>query len=258
MKKNKKGAIELSVSAIVILIMAIAFLSIGLVFIKGQLGKIFSKLDEQISQEPEPPKPTMSQHITLSRNPVISQQDTVETIKVSILNPSQEDWNNRQFIKTEGLCGKVDGICFIDTADTTENCDTKSNAKKNDVDCSTGIFTGMDCEKNNEKSPCLISNIDDGTSTKGDMYCPMDPGTLPDPNCEPKNGIDIFLICDETIVEEPFSRNIGAIKTGDIKTNILLLRLKGHIPDDQYLCQLRVFAEENEYMEDLVVKIKNE
>ena len=90
------------------------------------------------------------------------------------------------------------------------------------------------------------------------MYCPNEPGQAIDPNCEPREGIDIYLTCDETIMEEPSSRNIGPIETGNYKTNILLVRLKTHIPDDQYLCQLRVFAEDKEYMEDLVVKIENE
>lgn len=257
MRKNKRGAMELSVGAIVILLLAITFLSLGLVFIKGILGKMFSKFDEQISQEPEPPKPSSSHIITFSRNPIKSKEENVETIKISILNPSQEDWLNRQFIKTEGLCGKADGICFIDVKDTTGTCDTKDNAKDNDPDCDYLIFPKCDPEEKDEKS-CLISNINDGTPSKGDLYCPMTPGTLPDADCKPKEGIDVYLKCDKRIMEKPFKRNTGSIKAGDFKTNVLLLRLKSKIPEGQYLCQLRAFAEDKEYMEDLVVRIENE
>src|SRR3989338_7944965 len=109
MHKSKKGAMEISVGAIVVLILAITFLSLGLVFIKGMLGKMFMRFDEQISQEPEPPKPTLSHHITLSRSPIKTTQDTAEVVKISVLNPSQENWINRQFIRTQNMCGKVDG-----------------------------------------------------------------------------------------------------------------------------------------------------
>lgn len=252
MHKNKKGSMELSVVAIVTLIIAITFLSLGLIFIKSMLGKMFSKFDEQISQEPEPPAPTSSHPITLSRNPIKAKQDTVEVLKLSILNPSQKDWINRQFIKTESLCGKADGICFINIDNATETCNTESNAKKNDADCTTGLFTGMNCEDNSEKSPCLISNIE------GELYCPNFNEQSRDPDCNPKEGAEVYLTCDERVMEKPFKRNIGSIQIGSYKTNILLLRLKSKIPDDQYLCQLRIFAEDNEYMEDLVVRIENE
>ncbi len=241
---------ELSINAIVVLIIAITFLSLGLVFMKGMLGKMFSKFEEQIAQEPEPPKPSLSYPITLSRNPVKTKESEVEAIKISILNPSQAGWLNRQFIRTKGLCGKVDGICFIDIDDTTATCDTESSAKKNDPDCTTGIFTGMNCGENSEDSPCLMSN------TEG-LYCPCYTEANCDPNCNPKEGVDIYLTCDEKVMEKPFKRNIDPIQTGDFKTNILLLRLRGKIPNDQYLCQLRVFAEDKEFIEDLVLKIEN-
>src|SRR3989338_6051733 len=111
---DKKGAMELSVGAIVVLIIGITFLSIGLVFIKVMLGKTFMKFDEQISNEPEPQKPSLSHPITLSRNPIKSKEDTVEVLKISTMNPSKKDWINRQYTRANNMCGKADGICFID------------------------------------------------------------------------------------------------------------------------------------------------
>ena len=150
---QKKGAMEISTESIIILILALVFLSLSLVFIKGMLGKMFTRFDEQISQEPEPAKPTLSRPISLSRNPIKAKEDTVEVMKISVLNPAKKDWINRQFINAPNLCSKIDGICFIDMNDITERCNTKSNAKKNDYDCRTGIFTGMDCTENSKKSP---------------------------------------------------------------------------------------------------------
>ena len=59
-------------------------------------------------------------------------------------------------------------------------------------------------------------------------------------------------------MEKPFKRNVGTIETGDYKTPILLLKLKDKIIDDPYLCQIKIFAEDKEYSEDLVVRIENE
>lgn len=246
--KNKKGSMELSVGAIVVLVMAITFLSIGLVFIRGMLGKMFNRFDEQISKEGEPPKPTLSNPITLSRNPVKAKQDSVEVIKASVMNPSQEDWTNRQFIKTSNMCGKVDGICFVDKDDETGRCDTKDNAQDNDVDCDFIFFPS--CEEDGKS--CLISNIE------GEMYCPNYNQESRDPDCSEIPGVDIFVTCDGGIMEKPFKRNLGSIQTTAYETNVILLKMKSKIPDDQYLCQIRIFAEDNEYLEDLVVKIENE
>jgi hypothetical protein len=250
MKRVKKGAMEISVGAIVILILAITFLSLGLVFTKGLVSKMFMRFDEQISEEPEPPKPTMTKPITLSRNPIQAQENTAEVIKISVMNPTQTDWNNRQFIKTDNLCGKADDICFIDKDDTTSTCDASSYEDK-DPDCSTGFFTSMDCLENGEKSPCLISNL------AGDLYCPLINELSREPDCLPRKGVDIVVKCDDRIMEQPYKRTIDPIKKGDYITNIIILKLKKNIMEDQYLCQVRVFGENKEYLEDLVVRIDN-
>ena len=262
MRRNKRGSLELSVSTIVTLILALTMLSIGLVFVKGMLGKMFNKFEEQIAKEPEPPKPSMSEPLTLSRNPMKAMEDTTEVLKISMLNPTSNPWQNRRYIRTEGMCGKVDGICFIDVDDTTETCD-EDNYKENDPDCKlpflTDMVTGMDCGNNSKKSPCLISNIyENDEDGGGDMYCPRIPGQRSDPNCDPREGVDIYLNCDKRLMEKPFYRNIGSIQNGDHKTNMLLLRIEPEVNEDQYLCQIEVFAEDKEYTEDMVVKIKNE
>jgi len=89
------------------------------------------------------------------------------------------------------------------------------------------------------------------------MYCPNINELSRDPNCNPREGADIYMICDEKVMEKPFKRNIGTIETGDYKTNIVLLKLRDKILDDQYLCQIRVYAEDKEYTEDLIVRIEN-
>jgi len=89
---NKKGAIALSVSAIVILILAIVILGLGLGFIRGMFGRVSVQIEEQVSAEPEPPNPSSSNAITLSRESILTYAGEKEVIKVAAFNPSNETW----------------------------------------------------------------------------------------------------------------------------------------------------------------------
>ncbi len=86
---SKKGAMELSVTAIVVLILAIVMLGLGLGFIRGMFGKVSSQLEQQIAAEPEPVVPSGSSPITLSRESMITHAGDKEVMKVSIFNPTE-------------------------------------------------------------------------------------------------------------------------------------------------------------------------
>jgi len=90
---NKKAAIELSVSAIVILILAIVILGLGLGFIRGMFNKASTQFESQIAQEPEPPNPSGSEPITLSRQMMITHAKDIEVLKVGLYNPTNADWD---------------------------------------------------------------------------------------------------------------------------------------------------------------------
>jgi hypothetical protein len=54
MKLNKKGALELSINAIVVLILAITILGLGIAFIRGQFGALggqFTQVSEEVRTE---------------------------------------------------------------------------------------------------------------------------------------------------------------------------------------------------------------
>lgn len=91
--KNKKGALELSVTAIVVLILAIVMLGLGLGFVRGMFGKVSTTLEEQISAEPEPAKASASDPITLSRENVLARPGQPIAIKASIFNPTNAQWS---------------------------------------------------------------------------------------------------------------------------------------------------------------------
>ncbi len=86
--KNKKAALELSVTAIVVLILAIVMLGLGLGFVRGMFGKVTTTFEEQIATEPEPPKPSASDPITLSKGRVIVHPGDTAVVKVSLYNPT--------------------------------------------------------------------------------------------------------------------------------------------------------------------------
>lgn len=92
---NKKAAIELSVTAIVVLILAIVILGLALGFIKGMFGKAAKGIEQQVIVEPEPPAPSASEPITLSREKIITNAGEKETVKVSTFNPTDGAWDDK-------------------------------------------------------------------------------------------------------------------------------------------------------------------
>ena len=86
--KSTKGAMELSVTAIVVLILAIVMLGLGLGFIRGMFSKVSTSFDEQISAEPEAPEATGSDPITLSRESIITAAGESLVLKVNVYNPT--------------------------------------------------------------------------------------------------------------------------------------------------------------------------
>jgi len=92
--RQKKAAIELSVTAIIVLILAIVMLGLGLGFIRGMFGKVSSQIEQQIATEAEPPVPTSSNTITLSREVIITNAGNKEILKVSTYNPTNETWTD--------------------------------------------------------------------------------------------------------------------------------------------------------------------
>jgi len=61
---NKKGAMQLSINMIVILIIAVVILGLALGFINGMFGKMTDQFDVE---EPEPPTASASTPVTMSR-----------------------------------------------------------------------------------------------------------------------------------------------------------------------------------------------
>ena len=91
---SKKAAMELSINAIVILIIAITMLGLGIGFVKGMFGKISTQVEEKVAEEPEPAAPNAKDPVSLSREVIVTRANQDESIKVGAYNPSSVEWTD--------------------------------------------------------------------------------------------------------------------------------------------------------------------
>jgi len=135
---DKKGAIELSVNMIIILILAVVIIGFAIAFITGTFSKSTAKLTERVTEEPDPPRANLDTPITLSRTNIITKRDQTEIIKLSLFNPTSAD------------IGVVLGSTVNITCDKFE----------------TGALTPRKVRPNNANTFTYVSNVkgDAGTS----------------------------------------------------------------------------------------------
>lgn len=84
--RHKKGSLNISVEAIIILIFAITMLGLGLGFIRGMFTNVTTQLEGQVSNEPEPSTPSAANQITLSRESIIASPGQQQVLKIGIYN----------------------------------------------------------------------------------------------------------------------------------------------------------------------------
>ena len=106
--KLKKGALELSVNSIVVLIIAVVVLGLILTFIYSTFGNVSTSIEERIGNEPEAAEPGGDEPITLSRETIITHISDQEVMKVGIYNPSTGSWTGTSIdISCPGATGIV-------------------------------------------------------------------------------------------------------------------------------------------------------
>jgi len=88
---NKKGSLELSVNAIVVLILAITMLGLGLGFMKGMFGKVSQNVDTAIGQNQLANPPTVNNPFTLSSNQISLARGAAQTIILAYYNEGNGD-----------------------------------------------------------------------------------------------------------------------------------------------------------------------
>ena len=250
---HKKGAINLSVNVIVVTILAIVLLGLGLGFVKGMFGKTAMKFEEQISREPEPPNPTATNPISLSRENIKTNPEATEVVKISVLNPTSSDWVGRDFLY-HGLtypyvCGESDHVCYVNLPD----CDGSTDPDCIDANKDACTDDGF-CLVNEQTCPDIEDAIIRGEAS------PTEEFDLPDKDdCGPHDGVDLLVRCDNELEINKLS-NPKIISAGDVQTFSIVLNIKRGIKG-RYLCQITVFGNNAEgdliqgFTEDLTIEV---
>ena len=249
----KKGALELSVSGIVVLILAIAFLGLGLGFVKGMFGKVSVSFEEQISREPEPASPTADFPITLSRENIKTNPGETEVIKIAVLNPTGSDWIRRDFLYHKVIapyvCGASDRVCYVDT---DNGCDGSTDLDCAGVDNKNACADDGICLVNEQTCPDVEDAIREGNGISDEFDLPHHD------DCGPQDGIDLLISCDNELkinkVSEP-----KTIPAGEVQNFMSILDIKKGVKGS-YLCKIIVFGNNAEgeliqgFTKDLIIE----
>ena len=107
---NKKAGMELSINAIVILIIAMVVLGIGILFIRGLFAKSAEKLTTAISTQEIKNPATPETPVVADREILISKTNPTKTIVVSVYNTDRISAPN----VTIGMSDCVSGESIID------------------------------------------------------------------------------------------------------------------------------------------------
>ena len=129
---NKKGAIELSMTTIIVIVMGVTLLILGLIFVRGifgglsdisksTLGKAKSILGEGLED--------VNKFLTLSPETISVEQGKDDAIKVIIFNQEEDE------VKVSATTSPIKGdsklqCLFLDSSEATSNSYTLSSGEK--------------------------------------------------------------------------------------------------------------------------------
>lgn len=106
MFKNKKGSMEMSINSIVILVMAMALLGLGLVFIRGMMGGATAKLGKSIDTADLSEQPTSEKTVTIDPT-VLLKKNVNSRVKIGFYNKANSDYMVKPSIYS---CINSDGV----------------------------------------------------------------------------------------------------------------------------------------------------
>jgi len=245
MRFNKKAALELSVNAIVILIIAIVMLGLGLGFVRTLFGGASNKFGALIDQEQDPSPPSSSNIITLSRSLVATDPRSNNVIKLSVYNPTGDDW-----------IGGTAGSCDDDLTTSCSDYDTNSTTCGILLGCTWNSAGAGSCDDDAALDTDCTKITDDGAcawlADNGDG-CTWTPGTG-------GSGVSPKITCTDILTtEDDFTVNTKNILSGEYQTFDVLFT----IPDtaeqgESYLCQIEIedVINTKSYYKDFAIKVK--
>jgi len=233
----KKATLVLSVNSVIVLVVAIVVLILGIFFIKNIFSKSSLKVEEAILEEQSPVQPTVDNPISLSRGKITTMSGATEVIKISVLNPTNEDWTSRPELYDGFLgCGNSDRICYI-----SNDC-----SGEDDPDCQNRV--DWLCGEDNV---CLINNV------TPDIVCDIPDEGMHD--CGPRNdGIDLLLSCDNALSINKVSQ-AKDIFAGEVQEFTSIINVKEGAKGT-FLCSIRIFGDTASgiitgFQKDIVIEV---
>lgn len=115
---NKKAGMELSVNAIIMIIIAVIVMGFLITFISGAFTDISRSFNEQIASEREPPVATLSKPITVSKEKVLASPGESVAFKVGYFNAHQT--TKATNVKPTVTCTGLTGLAFETNAKSVE------------------------------------------------------------------------------------------------------------------------------------------
>lgn len=242
---EKRGVLNLSINAIVVLTISIVVLVLILGFISGFFEKSSENVEELFGREREPVTPAEDEPITLSRGKIKTNPGSTEVIKISVLNPTNKDWLSRDDLYA-GLsyCSASDRICYISDA-----CDGTV-----DPDCMGSV--DWPCQTEEKDNVCLVN--EKYGAIEG-MVCPEGEEGGPDGDCGPQNGIDLLIKCSNELGISSVSLP-SVIMAGEIQKFTSVLEVKKGVKGN-YICEIRVFGNDEDgdsiegFKKDLIIEV---
>lgn len=89
--KYKKAGMELSINAIVILIIAMVVLGIAILFVRGMFGKIGERVGREIAKGEIAVPATPETPLTIDKEILISKAELKKNVEISVYNPLSND-----------------------------------------------------------------------------------------------------------------------------------------------------------------------
>jgi len=237
--KMKKATLEISVTAIVILIIAVITLGLILGFVRGMFGRASEKFEEMISAEPDPPIPYDDEPITLSRETIITHAKEAEILKISVYNPTNRDWEN-------------DSAWPCDSFSDSSRCGNSRNQPQygcvwypDENRCCKDIDGDDECDADSLiATPCIDLDPDRCVFQMG---CMID---NTDNTCKDSEGATPYLRCNG-LSDIKAQVNAKTIKQGEYATFNYLMIMPSASPGS-YLCEVWVYG----YHDELSIKIR--
>ncbi|MFH1642824.1 MAG: hypothetical protein ABIC04_08065 [Nanoarchaeota archaeon] len=234
---KKKAAMELSINAIVVIIIAVVMLALGLGFVRMIFGGATTKFASLIEQEADPQTPSTSNVMTISRSTLMTEPGAAEVIKIAAYNPTSADW-------TGGSCSGDALGCSGFAVANDDKCRQQVGCRWN-----SNIVTPA-CEDNPIVKPCAefydeVSCFNQLTAV-APTSCTWVAGT---------GGVRPIVECSNSAIVDNGNIEVNQkiIKQGDYATFDVLFSIEKDAPQSSStLCYAKLL----DYSIDFTIRVK--